>query len=330
MASTIYDIANKAGVSIATVSRVFNQRTNVSARTRDKVMAIADEMGYHPQANAQGLASRKTNTITAVVPVISNYFFMEVLGGIQDKLNSYDYELTIFNISPSKDTFSQVDHVLKRRASEGCLFISIHLQHEEWQQLQRYNTPITLIDEYFEGFDSVSVDNSQGAYRATSYLLKGGHKRVAMLSALATSKPIQSRLEGFKKAYHDADIAFSDSLVVAGDSTYRDGFTERGGYEAMVKILTMSPDIDACFCASDIQAVGALKAMQDIGKEIPLIGYDDIELAEYIGLSTIRQPMRDMGYFATQNLIERLENPKKAVSQTIYTPELILRNSTEL
>lgn len=293
-------------------------------------MAIADEMGYHPQANAQGLASRKTNTITAVVPVISNYFFMEVLGGIQDKLNSYDYELTIFNISPSKDTFSQVDHVLKRRASEGCLFISIHLQREEWQQLQRYNIPITLIDEFFEGFDSVSVDNSQGAYRATSYLLKSGYERVAMLSALATSKPIQSRLEGFKKAYSDANIFYCDSLVVAGDSTYRDGFTERGGYEAMIKILTMSPDIEACFCASDIQAVGALKAMQDLGKAIPLIGYDDIELAEYIGLSTIRQPMRDMGFFATQSLIERLENPKKAISQTIYTPELILRNSTEL
>lgn len=329
MASTIYDIANKAGVSIATVSRVFNRRNNVSERTRDKVMAIADEMGYHPQANAQGLASRKTNTITAVVPVISNYFFMEVLGGIQDKLNSYDYELTIFNISPSKDTFSQVEHVLKRRASEGCLFISIHLQHEEWQQLQRYNIPVTLIDEFFEGFDSVSVDNSEGAYRATSYLLKSGHKRVAMLSALATSKPIQSRLEGFKKAYNDANISYCDSLVVAGDSTYRDGFTERGGYEAMVKILTMSPDIDACFCASDIQAVGALKAMQDIGKKIPLIGYDDIELAEYIGLSTIRQPMRDMGFFATQSLLDRLENPKKAISQTIYTPELILRNSTD-
>ena len=329
LASTIYDIANKAGVSIATVSRVFNQRDNVSERTRDKVLAVAEEVGYHPQANAQGLASRKTNTITAVVPVISNYFFMEVLGGIQDKLNSYDYELTIYNISPSKNTFSQVEHVLKRRASEGCLFISIHLQQEEWKLLQRYNVPITLIDEYYEGFDSVSVDNSEGAYRATKYLLQHGYKRVAMLSALVTSKPIQSRIEGFTRAYKETGSAFSDSLIVAGDSTYRDGFTERGGYEAMVKILTIKPDIDACFCASDIQAVGALKAMQDLDKNIPLIGYDDIELAEYIGLSTIRQPMRDMGFFATQNLIERLENPKKAISQTIYTPELILRNSTD-
>jgi LacI family transcriptional regulator len=329
LASTIYDIAEEAGVSIATVSRVFNQRDNVSERTRKKVLAIAERVGYHPQANAQGLASRKTNTITVVVPVISNYFFMEVLGGIQDKLNSFDYELTIFNISPSKDTFSQVEHVLKRRASEGCLFISIHLEQEEWHQLKRYNIPITLIDEYYEGFDSVSVDNTEGAYKATKYLLNRGLDRVAMLSALVTSKPIQSRIKGFKRAYTETGKAFSPSLIVAGDSTYRDGFTERGGYEAMVKILTMKPEAEACFCASDIQAVGALKAMQDINKSIPLIGYDDIELAEYMGLSTIRQPMRDMGFFATQNLIERLENPKKAVSQTVYTPELILRDSTE-
>jgi len=329
LASTIYDIAEKAGVSIATVSRVFNRRESVSERTRKKVMAIAEEVGYHPQANAQGLASRKTNNITVVVPVISNYFFMEVLGGIQDKLNSFDYELTIFNISPSKDTFSQVEHVLKRRASEGCLFISIHLEQEEWHQLKRYNIPITLIDEYYEGFDSVSVDNTEGAYKATKYLLNSGLDRVAMLSALITSKPIQSRIKGFRRAYEETGKAFSPSLIVAGDSTYRDGFTERGGYEAMVKILTMKPEVEACFCASDIQAFGDLKAMQDMNKSIPLIGYDDIELAEYMGLSTIRQPMRDMGFFATQNLIDRLENPKKAVSQTVYTPELILRDSTE-
>lgn len=296
MASTIYDIAEKAGVSIATVSRVFNRRESVSERTRKKVMAIAEEVGYHPQANAQGLASRKTNNITVVVPVISNYFFMEVLGGIQDKLNSFDYELTIFNISPSKDTFSQVEHVLKRRASEGCLFISIHLEQEEWHQLKRYNIPITLIDEYYEGFDSVSVDNTEGAYKATKYLLNSGLDRVAMLSALITSKPIQSRIKGFRRAYEETGKAFSPSLIVAGDSTYRDGFTERGGYEAMVKILTMKPEVEACFCASDIQAFGALKAMQDMNKSIPLIGYDDIELAEYMGLSTIRQPMRDMGF----------------------------------
>lgn len=329
MASTIYDIAEKAGVSIATVSRVFSNSDNVSERTREKVLKIANEVGYHPQAYAQGLASKRSNTITAVVPVLSNYFFIEVLGGIQDKLNQLNYELTIINISPNKDTFDQVEHLLKRRVSEGCLFISIHLSQEEWQALQRYNVPITLIDEYFEGFDSVSVDNSLGAYRATKHLIGEGFKRIAMLSALSTSKPITNRIEGYKRAHKEYGLPFDESLIIHGDTEYRDGFTERGGYEAMIKILTLEPEVEACFCASDVQAIGALKAMQDVGKTIPLISYDDIQLAEYLGLSTVRQPMRDMGYFATQNLIERLENPKKAISQTIYTPELILRNSTD-
>lgn len=330
MPATIYDIAQKAGVSIATVSRVFNNSANVSDKAREKVLAVADEIGYHPQAYAQGLASRKNNTVMIVVPVISNYFFMEVLSGVQDKLSELNYELSIFNISPNKNIQEQVEHVLKRRLAEGYLFVSIHLDDSKWEKFKRYKVPITLVDEYYEGFDSVSVDNSQGAYRAAKSLYEQGYERVAMLSALETSKPIQDRIKGYKKALNEFNISFDENLVVKGDSMNRDGFTERAGYEAMTKILAMDPMPEACFCASDIQAVGALKAMEDKGKYIPVIGYDDIELAEYIGLSTIRQPMHDMGYFATQNLIERMNNPDKAVSQTIYSPELIVRSSTEL
>lgn len=287
-------------------------------------------MGYHPQAFAQGLASRKSNTVMIVVPVISNYFFMEVLGGVQDKLSQMNYELSIFNISPNKDIQEQVEHVLKRRWAEGYLFVSIHLDESCWAKLQKYNVPITLVDEHHEAFDSVSVDNAQGAYRAAKSLFEEGYDRVAMLSALESSKPIRDRIIGYKQALKEFDIPFDEKLVIKGDTMYRDGFTERAGYEAMIKILTMDPTPEACFCASDIQAVGALKAMQDTGKYIPIIGYDDIELAEYMGLSTIRQPMRDMGFFATQNLIDRMNNPDKAVSQTIYSPELIIRSSTEL
>ncbi|RNC85779.1 MAG: LacI family transcriptional regulator [Balneola sp.] len=328
MASTIYDIAEQAGVSIATVSRVFNHSSNVSESTRQKVMAVAEKVGYHPQAYAQGLASKKSNTIMVVVPVISNYFFMEVLGGIQDKLGELGYELNIFNVTADDHLFDQVEHVLKRRWAEGYLFISIHLNDDQWKQLTKYNVPITLVDEHFEGFDSVSVDNVQGAYRATKCLLDKGFRRVAMLSALKSSKPIRDRLLGYSKALTERGLEFCEELVISGDSTYRDGFTERGGYEAMTKMLAMDNMPDACFCASDIQAVGALKAMKDTGKSIPIIGYDDIELSEYIGLSTIRQPMRDMGFYATQNLIERMKNKDKAISQTIYSPELIHRSST--
>lgn len=329
MASTIYDIAKQAGVSIATVSRVFNQSNSVSDRTRKKVLDVAEAVGYHPQAYAQGLASKKNNTIMVVVPVISNYFFMEVLGGVQDKLGELGFDLTIFNVTAGEDLFDQVEHVLKRRWAEGYLFISIHLEDKQWRQLTKYNVPITLVDEHFEGFDSVSVDNIQGAYRATKSLLDKGFRRVALLSALKSSKPIRDRLVGYKKALNEKGISFCESLVVSGESLYRDGFTERGGYEAMIKMLNMDEIPEACFCASDIQAVGALKAMEDMGLHIPIIGYDDIELSEYIGLSTIRQPMRDMGFYATQNLVERMKNHDKAISQTIYSPELIHRSSTD-
>lgn len=330
MAATIYDIAKKAGVSIATVSRVFNNSGNVSEKSRNKVLAVADEVGYHPQAFAQGLASRKSNTVMIVVPVISNYFFMEILSGVQDKLSELNYELSIFNISPNKDLKKQVEHVLKRRWAEGYLFVSVHLQDEDWESLKKYNVPITLVDEYFEGFDSVSVDNSQGAYRAVKALYECGHRNIAMLSAHEDSKPIKDRLKGYKKALQELELPFNRKLVVKGDTMNRDGFTERAGYEAMKKILELNPQPDACFCASDIQAVGALKAMQDTGISIPIIGYDDIELAEYMGLSTVRQPMREMGFFATQNLIDRMNNPEKTVSQTIYTPELVTRSSTKV
>ena len=329
MASTIYDIAAKAGVSIATVSRVFNQSTNVSQKTRNKVLKVAESVGYHPQAYAQGLASKKLNTIMAVVPVISNYFFMEILGGIQDKLTKLGYDLSIFNVTGTGEVFfEQVEHVIRRRAAEGYLFISIHLHPDQWDKLQKYPVPITLVDEFYEGFDSVSVDNVQGAYTATKTLLDAGYEKVGMISALDTSKPIKDRIKGYKLAFEDSGKIFDSGLIISGDTDYRDGFTERGGYTAMQRMNELHPRVDACFCTSDIQAVGALKAMEDLDISIPLIGYDDIEISEYIGLSTVRQPMRDMGFIATQTLIERMNNEEKSISQTMYSPKLILRKST--
>lgn len=238
---------------------MFNQSNSVSEATRKKVLRVADAVGYHPQAYAQGLARSKSNTIMAVVPVISNYFFMEVLGGIQDKLSEQGYELTIFNVTAGENLFNEVEHVLKRRWAEGYLFISIHLTDDQFLKLKRFNLPITLIDEHYEGFDSVSVDNVQGAYRATKTLIEHGYRKIAMLSALSSSKPIRDRLEGYCKALTEHGIPFDENYVVSGSSFYRDGFTEKGGFEAMKAMLNMQDPPEACFCASDIQAVGALK-----------------------------------------------------------------------
>jgi len=330
LGKTIYDIAEAADVSIATVSRVINDTGRVKSKTREKVLKIADEMGYHPQAFAQGLASKKKNTIAVVVPVISNYYFMEVLAGIQDKLTDEDYELNIINIKPEENLFKQVEHLLKRRVAEGYIFISIHFSDKKWEKIKRYDTSIVIIDDYHHAFDSVSVDNKKGAFKATRYLIEKGYRNIAMLSALESSKPIMHRIEGYKKALKEAGLPFNKDLVITGDVSYRDGFTEKEGYHAMKKLLTGDKIPDACFSASDTKSIGAFKAMQETGIRIPLISYDNLTISEYIGLSTVAQPMYEMGHIACENLLLRIDKSDKEISHIIYSPELIIRESSEM
>ncbi|MCH8487139.1 MAG: LacI family transcriptional regulator [Candidatus Cyclonatronum sp.] len=328
MSVTIYDIAKEAGVSIATVSRVFNNSTNVSEKSRTKILQLAKKMGYHPQAMAQGLARKKSKLISVIVPVISNYFFMEVLEGIQEQIGNSDFDLNIYNIKISDDIFDQVEYSIKRGMAEGYVIISVHLSEREWKALKKFDVPVTLVDEYSAEYDSVSVDSVEGAYNATRYLMENGYERIAMISAISSSKPSQDRISGYRRALEDGGRFLVPELIVTGSSRARDGFTEKNGYEAMISLLELPELPDACFCNSDIQAIGAIKAMQDRGKYLPIIGFDDIQFSDFFGLSTMRQPMREMGEMAIGKLLNRIENPDANVSHTVFSPELVLRSSS--
>ncbi|MDI6403069.1 LacI family DNA-binding transcriptional regulator [Balneolaceae bacterium ANBcel3] len=328
MSSTIYDIAREAGVSIATVSRVFNNTPNVTEKTREKVLAIADELGYHPKALAQSLARKKSRIISVVVPVISNYFFMEVLAGMQDKIAEYDYDLQIFNVRDSDNLLQQTEHIMKRGWGEGYILISVHLEDKEWKSLDKYKLPIVLIDEYFSGFDTISVDSVEGAYTATNHLIEQGYKRIGMISANPLAKPSMDRIMGYKRALEDAGHLVNPEWIVTGDNMTRDGFVESNGYEAMMKMLEKEKAPEACFCASDIQALGAIKAMRDKKNRIPLVAFDDLEFSEYVGLTTMRQPMYEMGQLAIERLISRTKHKEEDIRHTVFSPDLIIRSST--
>ncbi len=328
MNPTIYDIAREAGVSIATVSRVFNNSNCVTRKTREKVLAIANKLGYHPRALAQSLARRKSKIITVIVPVISNYFFMEVLAGMQDKIAEYDYDLQIFNVKIAEDLLNQADHIMKRGWGEGYIVISVHFDESEWEILHRNRVPVVLIDEYYSGFDTISVDSIEGAYTATAHLIKQGYHRLGMIRAKPDSKPIVDRVLGYRRALEDAGFMVDSNMIVTGENMERDGFTESNGYQAMSKLLTMGTPPDACFCASDIQALGAIKAMKDFRHRIPIIAFDDLEFSEYVGLSTMRQPMYEMGILAIEKMVERLENKDTDITHTVFSPDLILRASS--
>jgi len=326
---TIYDIAQAAGVSIATVSRVFNDKGQVKKSTRDKVLALADELGYHPQVFAQGLARKKKNSIMMFVPIMSNHFFMEILGAIQDKLTAKNFELNIVHVMANGDAFEQVEYQLKRQWADGYIFVSLHFSKEQWESIERFDVPISVIDDSYHGFDSVAVDNIEGSYLATKYFIDKGYTRIANLTAAASAIPVKDRLKGYKKALKSASIELDKNLIQRGDDMSRDGFTEKSGYEAMKKILEIKPLPEACICASDIKAIGALKAMEEKGINIPIISYDNLTIAKYVGLSTVHQPMYEMGTRATESLLSRIENPRLSPSKTIYKPELILRSSSE-
>lgn len=331
MSKTIYDIANEANVSIATVSRVFNNSGSVRESTREKILQIADELGYHPHAYAQGLASKRKNYIMMLVPVMSNYFFTEILKGAQGVLANYDIELSIVNIKQELETFEQVEQILKRKWADGYLLASLHLNEDELQKLERFHVPISLLDDYSPCFDSVSFNNEEGGYMATSYLLKKGFRRIALISGKSDSIPLTYRVSGYKRALDEYGLSFDDSLIISGNSMDRDGFTEQAGYEAMQKVLNSDPMPDAVFCSSDIKALGALKAMDDRKMHLPIVSYDNLSISEYVGLSTIHQPMYDMGFQATKNLLERIHEPEKGdICNQIHSPELIIRPSSEV
>lgn len=330
MPKTIYDIAQAAGVSIATVSRVFNNKGQVKKSTREKVLTLADEMGYHPQVFAQGLARKKKNSIMMFVPIMSNHFFMEILGAIQDKLSAKNFELNIVHVMAKDDAFDQVEYQLKRQWADGYIFVSLHFSKDQWKSFERFDVPISVIDDSYHRFDSVAVDNVEGSYLATNYFIDKGFTRIANLTAASTAIPVKDRLKGYKNALEDAEIPLDENLIKCGDDMSRDGFTEKSGYEAMMKILDINPLPEACICASDIKAIGALNAMEEKEISIPLISYDNLTIAKYVGLSTIHQPMYEMGTRATESLLSRIEKPSLAPSKTVYKPELIIRSSSEV
>lgn len=324
----ISDIASAAGVSTATVSRVLNGNKKVHPSTVKKVLRLADAMGYHPHIYAQGLASKKKNRISMLIPVVSNYFVSEILSGVQDSLQNEHFELTVVNINNQEDTFKQASNIIKKRFSDGYLLISLHLQNQQYRKLRGYDVPLCLVDDSSEFCDSVSFNNTNGSYLATKYFLDNRCKRIAFLLANPEAVPISERLNGYKKALSDYDIAFDESLVKTGNDMDRDGFNEKNGYQAMRKILDLSPLPDACVCTSDTKAIGALKAMKEKDKVIPIIGFDNLSVAKYIGLSSVCQPMYKMGFKATKQLLSRVKNPDQEVTSDLYQPEIMLRSSS--
>jgi LacI family transcriptional regulator len=334
MGVTIYDLAREAGVGIGTVSRCLNNHPSVSSETRAKVLAVAKQLSYQPHAYAQRLASKKTNTISTIIPYFTNYFFIEVLQGVQDKAAELGFDLILYGVNNPAQVEYYLRRSLHRGHVDGVMFFSMRFPESYVAKFQQINLPIVLVDAYHPQFDSIRVKNREGAMAAIRHLAQLGHRDIAMINASLDTQPAKDRLDGYKAALEELGLTFSmDRVLIAGNGKH-DGFNREAGRASMkelVQMNTIGQAVTAVFVASDVQALGALDAAHELGVRVPddiaMVSFDDIELAQHEQLTTMRQPMYEMGILALEKLMTRMKNPSASPSHTSFLPELIVRQT---
>jgi LacI family transcriptional regulator len=329
---TIYDRAEKAGVSIATVSRVFNDNPRVSAATRETVLQVAERLGYQPHVSARSLARRQTETISAIVPMLSNYFYAEVLKGLQDRMAASSFDLLVYSAPTLDEIEGQLEKALHRGRSAGVMLFSAPVRGGLERRLEKSDMPIVLVDCYHSSFDSISTDNRRGGEIAADHFLATDLKCPAVLMANPHSIPASHRLEGFRNRLREAGIELRNDHVIVSSTGYHDGFNEQAGWDGMTTLLKSDRVPDTVFATSDVQAIGAMDAMRQSGVDVPgqiqVIGFDDLPIARYLGLTTLRQPMHEMGARAFDLLMDRMASPESAVAHTVFAPTLVNRSTT--
>ena len=332
MTPTIKDIAARAGISYATVSRALNGKYGVSEETRSKVIAIAEEMGYRPNAIAQGLVNRSTKTVGLVIPDITSPFYPRVALGVEDTMLKAGYSVFLCNTSWKAQRERDYINQLVKNQVDGILVSSIASTAEEVEDLLPSRIPLVYLSSYPEGTDRsyVLLDNVLGADMAVSHLLSRGRRNIAFIGSAQEPHSLSDRLNGYRKALRRAGLKPRDDLMNLGE------FQEHSGYEAIRGMIDAGSIPDGVFAENDLIAMGVVQGVLDSGYRVPedisVIGFDDIAIASHrdIQLSTIHQPRYRIGQFAAEIMIEHLlgDPEDRKVERRILQPELMVRRSS--
>ncbi|WP_066073227.1 LacI family DNA-binding transcriptional regulator [Neobacillus soli] len=334
MAITIKDIARKANVSITTVSRVINQKSEgIGDSTRKKVLDIIEELDYRPNSIARSMITKQTNTIGLIIPDIRNPFFPELVRGVEDFANQHAYNVFLCNTDGEPKRELEYISLMKEKNVDGIIFTyscaeTIH-QLEEIVLDQKI--PLVLLDRGVDDqkFSGVSIDNEKAGYLATKHLLDLSHTKIGCITGPAQFPNSKDRLNGYRKALKEAGIPFDQDLILAAD------FQMDGGYQA-AKTLLAKKDITAIFAFNDVMAFGVYQAAAEQGMNIPedvsVVGFDNINYNQLLNpkLTTIEQSVYDMGEISAKILLEQITQGGDVKNKTLYLePSLILRESTK-
>jgi LacI family transcriptional regulator len=329
--ATIYDVSIMAGVSLATVSRVMNDSTKVSDKTKQKVLDAMQTLGYRPNTIAQSLASNCSNSVGVLVSQLDGPFYGPMMTEIETVLRSANKHVIIASgHSDEKQEKEGVEFLMSR----GCdaLILDVEAVSDEYLiELSQGSTPVVFINRYIDAIKErcVYLENEMGGYLATQHILSLGHKDVAYISGPLFKLDARDRLQGHKGALEEYNIPFDPELCVEGD------FREFGGSDAMAYLLSLNKPITAVVCANDQMASGAISVCLERGLRVPddisFIGYDNIPFPQYISpkLSTVSNPINEMGKMAARWVLQHVYNDKNVYVESSFQPELFIRGSSQ-
>jgi LacI family transcriptional regulator len=330
--TTIHDVAQRAGVSPITVSRVINHSGYASRETRERVEAAVAELGYVPNRLARSLRSKRTHTLALVITDITNPFFTTVARGVEDTASDAGYTVIFCNTDESESEEKKYLQVLLQQQVDGILLVPARSTPDSIDMIRKQNTPVVVLDRRLlsgTDVDTVRCENELGAYQLVRLLLELGHQSVALLSGPLGVSTAEDRLAGYRRAMREAGLDDRAQTIIYGS------FTQVSGIEMMRQLLDQTPRPTAVFAANNLIGIGALHAIQQAGLRVPedvaLVSFDDLPptLLTSPFFTVAAQPAYEMGRRATQLLLARLADAAIEPSQEIVLPtELIVRQSS--
>ena len=334
---TIRDVAKRAGVGIATVSRVLNESPLVSDETRHRVQTAIAELDYSPSAAARSLSRGKSMAVAVVAPFFTRRSYVERLQGIERVLSAAGYDLILYNV----ETVARRDECLRAvprgERLDGLLILSLTPDDDEVRQFAALGVPAVLVDAYHPALPTAQIDDVAGAQIAARHLIDLGHRRIAYIGETLDQnplhfQPIHDRYQGYRAALDEANIPFCPEYHRQGRYGWREA------RHMTHELLDLPQPPTAIFAYSDTMAFGVLEAAQQRGLDVPgqlsVIGFDDVEIAQYFRLTTVRQPLYESGARGAELLLECMDSDDGVASPAIgprhivQPTELIIRSTT--
>lgn len=310
---TIYDVARHAGVSITTVSRILNTPEKVKHETREKVLAAIDELNFIPKAEARARAMKRIGRIGVISPFFTAPSFIQRLRGIAEALSPEDYELVVYTVDSTDHLRGYLSSLPLTGSLDGLIVLSLPVDDTQVRRLIDHRLPTVLIEYPHPKLSCVEIDNVEGGYMATIYLIGKGHRSIAFLGDTDLPEysihPVSQRLSGYRKALKEARIELSDGFVRLAP------YSREHTHQAAKDLLNLPDPPTAIFAATDFQALGVLTAARQLEVKVPeqlaVIGFDDLDIAEYADLTTISQHLDESGRLAVELLLAQIESPSR-------------------